>query len=152
MDLKFSYERYLQNSSSNAACYRSRRILWNHRLAYVVIHVSLGCVFSTFLAQSFVVWLSIHHLFAVETNCLVLLLRPLLGCPPNDLMLHRFSDSFSCAINHCDVITAVPTAGELKRFCERALESYQLTSSFHIWSTWPSLFPRFTQACTESSF
>lgn len=57
-------------------------------------------------------------------------------------MLHHFSDSFSCAINPSDVITAVPTAA--------ALQSYKLTLSFHIWST--SLFPWFKQACTESSF
>lgn len=57
-------------------------------------------------------------------------------------MLHHFSDSFSCAINPCDVITAVPTAA--------VLQSYKLTLSFHIWST--SLFPWFKQACTESSF
>lgn len=69
----------------------------------------------------------------VETNWLVFLLRPLIGCPPNDLIFHSFSGSSLCAINHCDVIflTAVPTAGELKCFfSERVLRSDQLTSGF----------------------
>lgn len=86
-------------------------------MCVVIQYVWAWYVLLTFSAHSFVCPTAVPSSSVVETNWLVFLLRPLPGCPPNDLMFHSFSDSSSCAINHRDVIfhTAVPTAGELKR-------------------------------------